>query len=170
MTERFSAKVLEQFAETLLHRGGLAGDKARVVAEILLEGDLLGHATHGLQLLPAYLEELTGGRMTSDGEPHVLAEKEAALLWDGLYLPGPWLVVRAMEALFDKAKKHGSATAVIRRSHHIGALAAYMKRATDRGMVLVLTCSDPSLAAVAPHGALGGVYTPNPIAAGFPTS
>jgi len=167
---RISAPALSLFAETLLRKAGLTQDKAAVVAEILLEGDLLGHSTHGLQLLAAYLQEITEGRMTKDGEPEVMSERDGALLWDGRYLPGPWLVVRAMDALFEKLKTQGSATAVIRRSHHMGALTAYMKRATDRGFVLVLTCSDPSVTSVAPHGATTGIYTPNPIAAGFPTS
>lgn len=139
------------------------------MAEILHEGDLMGHSTHGFQLLGPYLKELAEGRMAKDGEPRVLSETSSAFLWDGGYLPGPWLVVRAMDELLRKLPDAGSATAVIRRSHHIGALTAYLKRATDRGIVLLLTCSDPAVASVAPHGARTGVYTPNPIAAGFPT-
>ena len=34
---------------------------------------------------------------------------------------------------------------------------------------MLLTCSDPSIASVAPHGAVEGRFTPNPIAAGWPT-
>ncbi len=170
MTRRFQAETLRAFGQALLEKTGIAADKAAIVADILLEGDLMGHSTHGLQLLPRYLEEAAEGRMAGEGAPEVLSERGAALLWDGKHLPGPWLVVQAMEALFEKARTQGSATAVIRRSHHIGALAPYMKRATDRGYACLLTCSDPAVASVAPHGATTGVYTPNPIAAGWPTS
>jgi L-lactate dehydrogenase len=58
---------------------------------------------------------------------------------------------------------------VIRRSHHIACLAAYLKRATDRGLLMLLTCSDPNTASVAPYGGLDAVFTPNPLAAGIPT-
>jgi L-lactate dehydrogenase len=58
---------------------------------------------------------------------------------------------------------------VIRRSHHIACLAAYLKRATDRGLLMLLICSDPNTASVAPFGGIDAVFTPNPIAAGFPT-
>ncbi len=170
MSKRIKAAVLQGFGQSLLEKTGLTKGKAAAVAEILLEGDLMGHTTHGFQLLNAYLKDADEGRMTKDGEPKVLSERGAALLCDGRYLPGPWLVVRAMEELFKKVEAHGTATAVIRKSHHIGALAAYMKRATDRGLAVVLTCSDPSVASVAPHGGTTGVYTPNPIAAGYPTS
>jgi L-lactate dehydrogenase len=167
---KYNARSLSDFALNLLISSGLTNPKASSVAEILLEGDLLGHTTHGLQLLPGYLKELSEGRMERDGEPAVLNDGAAALLWDGRYLPGPWLVQHALDEVFARAARLGSASAVIRRSGHIGALAAYLKRATDRGIMLLLTCSDPSVSSVAPHGAAKGVYTPNPIAAGFPTA
>src|SRR5262249_29693594 len=40
---------------------------------------------------------------------------------------------------------------------------------TDAGLVIVLTCSDPSGAGVTPHGGVASRITPNPVAAGFPT-
>jgi LDH2 family malate/lactate/ureidoglycolate dehydrogenase len=58
---------------------------------------------------------------------------------------------------------------VIRRSHHIACLAAYLRRATDQGLVMLLACSDANSASVAPFGGLDAVFTPNPVAAGFPT-
>jgi L-lactate dehydrogenase len=158
-----------EFARDLLEKAGLTNLQAAQVAEILLEGDLLGHTTHGLQLLPSYLKELAEGRMAKEGEPELLNDGGAAQLWDGRYLPGPCLVLRVLDEVFARAARLGCASAVIRRSGHIGALAAYLKRATDRGLVLLLSCSDPSVSSVAPYGAAKGVYTPNPIAAGFPT-
>jgi L-lactate dehydrogenase len=59
---------------------------------------------------------------------------------------------------------------VIRRSHHIACLAAYLRRATGRGMMAIVYSSDPVAASVAPFGALSPVFTPNPLAAGIPTS
>ena len=40
---------------------------------------------------------------------------------------------------------------------------------TDDGLVILLTCSDPSGAGVTPHGGVASRITPNPLAAGFPT-
>ena len=97
MPDRHSADQLLAFAHTLLARAGLDDDKARIVAEILLEADLLGHTTHGLALLALYLAEIEKGAMAKTGEPRLLADFPAAVTWDGLRLPGPWLVVRALE-------------------------------------------------------------------------
>jgi len=47
----YDAADLEVFGAALLAIIGLTKDRARAVAEVLVEGDLLGHDTHGLQLL-----------------------------------------------------------------------------------------------------------------------
>ena len=160
---------LIDYAQSLLTAAGLEYEKASSVAEVLVEGDLMGHDTHGLALLPGYLDELASGSMEKLGAPTVLADYPAAVTWDGRRLPGPWLVLQAMELACTRAASQGSCTVVIRRSHHIACLAAYLKRATDRGLLMVLTCSDPNTGSVAPFGGLDPVFTPNPIAAGIPT-
>lgn len=169
MAARYSSSGLIGFASTLLARAGLDCEKAAVVADILVEGDLLGHTTHGLALLPAYLGEIEKGAMTVTGEPSVLADLPSAVAWDGRRLPGPWLVVRALDLAAGRARKNGTCTVVIRRSHHIACLAAYLRRMTDQGLMALLSCSDPGMSSVAPHGGRRAVFTPNPIAAAWPT-
>jgi len=169
MTARYPAARLRAFASQLAQHAGLAADRADDVAGILVEADLMGHTTHGLALLGPYLKSLEDGTMTAAGQPQVVADRGAAVTWDGNFLPGPWLVLRAMGVAFARLPEHPVVTVAIRRSHHIGCLAAYLKRATDRGYAMLLLCSDPSVASVAPFGALAGRYTPNPLAFGFPT-
>jgi LDH2 family malate/lactate/ureidoglycolate dehydrogenase len=169
MSAHFAAARLAAFATALLENSGLDLEKAQVVAGILVEADLLGHTTHGLQLLAPYLEELSRGRMAKTGSPRVLADFPAGVTWDGLNLPGPWLVVQALNLAIVRARTNGTCTVVIRRSHHIACLAAYLQRVAEQGMLVVLTCSDPRMGAVAPHGGRRGVFTPNPIAAAWPT-
>jgi LDH2 family malate/lactate/ureidoglycolate dehydrogenase len=58
---------------------------------------------------------------------------------------------------------------VIRRSHHIACLAAFLPRATDQGCMILLATSDPADASVAPFGGTTPVFTPDPIGVGIPT-
>jgi L-lactate dehydrogenase len=167
---RYRADDLRRFAQELLSRTGLADEVASDVAAVHLDGDLLGHSTHGLQLLAAYLREIAAGRMTRAGAPEVVSCHAGSELWDGKRLAGPWLVLRALETAARIARVQGTGTVVIRRSHHFACLAAYLKRATDDGLMMILTCSDSSVCSVAPFGAVTPVFTPNPIAAGIPTS
>ena len=169
MDKRYDADILIAFAESLLEKSGLPPEPAAVVADILVEGDLFGHTTHGLQLLAPYLKELREGGMSRTGDPTVLQDRGSAVTWDGNYLPGPWLVRRAMELSFERIATHPVMTVNVRRSHHIACLQAYLKQATDRGLVMLLISSDPSCGSVTPYGGCTPLFTPNPIAAGFPT-
>jgi LDH2 family malate/lactate/ureidoglycolate dehydrogenase len=166
---RHSAASLTDYAERLLVAAGLRADMAKATAGILVEGDLLGHSTHGLALLPGYLGELANGGMAKSGEPVVLRQRAAAQAWDGQRLPGPWLTLRALDAAMAMARSEGTGTVSIRRSHHIACLAAYLTRATAHGFVALVLSSDPFGASVAPHDAVSPVFTPNPIGAGIPT-
>jgi LDH2 family malate/lactate/ureidoglycolate dehydrogenase len=167
---RWPAAALVTFATALLERAGMRADIARDVAAILVDGDLLGHTTHGLALLAPYLDQVESGGMAKAGAPAVVQSRPAAALWDGGRLPGPWLVLRALDTAATMAATYGTGTVVIRRSHHIACLAAYLMRAAERGLVAIIQSSDPITAAVVPHGGTTPIMTPNPIAAGLPTS
>jgi L-lactate dehydrogenase len=167
---RYDAVTLGAFATALLQRSGVRDDIAATVADVLTTADLLGHTTHGLALLAPYLAEIEKGSMTKAGEPAVVNARPASETWDGKRLPGPWLTLRALDRAIAMASTCGTGTVVIRRSHHIACLAVYLLRATERGMVAIVQSSDPTVVAVVPHGGMTPIITPNPIAAGLPTS
>lgn len=167
--ERWIVSDLVGFGEALLQAAGFDADKAAVTAQLLVEADLLGHTTHGLQLLAPYIAAAEAGSLRTTGEPTVIADRPAALTWDGNYLPGVWLTDKALGEAVARAQELGTAMVAIRRSHHIACLAAFLGRATDQGLMAIITSSDPAVASVAPFGGRRPLYTPNPIAVGIPT-
>lgn len=168
-TVRHDSAALVELAGSLLRSAGMPGDRADDVAAILVEADLMGHDTHGLQLLPTYLAEIESGSMAVQGDYTVLSERAAVATWDGHRLPGPWLTLRALDAAMARARDYGTGTVTIRRSHHIACLAAYLERATHAGYVMLLFSSAPAAATVAPFGGTRAVFSPSPLAVGFPT-
>ncbi len=167
--KRYSADALMEYATRLLEKAGMDADKSEVVAEILVEGDFLGHDTHGLQLLAAYLADIEKSELATTGQPRVIADLPAAVAWDGMRLPGTWLTAHAVDLACERAQAHGTCTATIARAHHNACLAAYVKHATDRQLMVLLTTSAAELQTVVPYGGRRGVITANPIAAGWPT-
>ncbi len=168
-TSRYRVTDLIEYATALFRATGCDGDKPETIATVLVEADLLGHTTHGLQLAPSYLSELSSGKMTSCGEPEVVADRGGAITWDGRRLPGVWLTARAVDLAVARAATQGIVAVAIRRSHHIGCLASFLQRATDRGLMIIIASSDPAGANVAPVGGRKAVFTPDPIAVGIPT-
>jgi LDH2 family malate/lactate/ureidoglycolate dehydrogenase len=165
----YAAADLVRFAADLFAAAGCDGDKPQIIGSLLVEADLLGHTTHGLQLAAPYLGELEAGKMTATGEPAVVAERGGALTWDGRRLPGVWLTAKAIDRAVERARAHGLGAVAVRRSHHIACLAAFLQRATDKGMMIILSSSDPDDGSVAPFGGTRAVFTPDPVAIGIPT-
>lgn len=161
---------LAAFAARLFTAAGLDADKADCVADLLLLTDMLGRSTHGLAQCPAYLDELVNGRMTATGAPETVRDTGATLVWDGGYLPGLWLMQQALSLGFERLPEHGVFTFSMRRSHHIGCLAALARQATDRGYYAMIASSGPHTKVVAPFGGKEGLFSPNPFAFAFPTT
>jgi L-lactate dehydrogenase len=156
------------WARRAFQKAGLPSGPAEAVARGLIEADLYGHSTHGLALLPDYVEELENGTMTRDGEPAVVADAGAAVLWDARRLPGVWTTMLAVDEAVRRAEKLGVGAVAIRRSHHIACLAAFLEEPARAGNLVLVFSSDPSDAHVAPYGGRERVFTPDPIAAGIP--
>lgn len=151
-TQRYSANALIEYATRLLEKADMDADKSKVVSEILVEGDLLGHNTLGLQLLAQCLSDIGKGELATTGQPGVSADLPAAVAWDGMRLPGTWLTATAVDRTCERAQTHGTCTVAISRGHHNACLAAYLKRATDRGLMELVTTAAAERHTVAPVG------------------
>jgi L-lactate dehydrogenase len=169
-TRLYSSESLLSAATALFTHAGLAGDKATTVASSLLDADTMGHATHGLALVPWYLEAIRSGSMACAGEIEVISDRGACVAWKGQRLPGAWLIHRAIDLALARVAAHGVVTITIAGAHHTGALATYLPRLTRQGLMPILSCSGPAATGVAPYGGTRPLFTPNPLAAGIPTA
>src|SRR5437762_12094275 len=77
------AEALSSFAECILAALHVPESKARLVAESLVAANLRGVDSHGVQLLPYYIEQLEWGDMDAQAEGRVISESGACLLYDG---------------------------------------------------------------------------------------
>lgn len=168
--QRYPVAALERITQALFVAVGMEADKARCVTDALLSADSMGHSTHGLALAPWYLEAARSGVMTLTGDKTVVNDRGACLTWNGNRLPGAWLIHQAIDTALARIEQHGVVTVAIANSHHTGALATYLPRLTERGLLVQLVNSGPAAAGVAPFGGTQALFTPNPIAAGIPTT
>jgi LDH2 family malate/lactate/ureidoglycolate dehydrogenase len=167
---RYRPNELTDYAFDLFQGAAMPAEQARTVAKVLVEADLLGHDTHGLQLAPAYLNAITEGSLNVTGEHEVVSDRQAAVVWNGRRLSGIWLTTQALDLAARRARAYGVGAVAIRDSHHTACLAAYLEPITAGGQVAFIACSDPAVATVAPYGGLDPVFTPDPMAIGIPTT
>lgn len=168
MSLRYSASDLQQFASQLFQRAGLAAERADVLAEVFLQADLMGFTTHGLNRVSSNLSWLQEGESRTEGEPQVLADRGNCFNWDAQFLPGPWVLTRAVEQALERVPEQGVVSATIRRSQHIACLAAYLPPIVEAGYVAILTCSTPAENTVSPQGSRDPLFSANPLAFAAP--
>lgn len=167
--QRYRYEDLLGFSTRLLARAGLPRERAETVASLLLEADLLGYSTHGMQRLPTNVEWLLNGETRREGVHEIVSASRNTEVWDAQFLPGPWITAKAVDRACDMARAEGSGIVVVRRAQHIACLASYLERATRRGIMVMISASTPTEAVVVPHGGLSRVFSCNPLAAGIPT-
>ena len=78
-----SVPELTRFAEDVLMGAGVPADKAEVTAACLVAANLRGVDSHGMQLLPFYIEQLLAGEMDPRTDGRVISESGCCLLFDG---------------------------------------------------------------------------------------
>lgn len=169
MSVLFNAQELVAATNALFVKSGLAAPIAAAVAEILVDADLLGYNTHGLQFVPAYLSAIEAGKTRLDGVPEIVHDSGGSLVLDADRLPGQWVMLQALELATARLAKHPLMSVVVRRSSNISCLATYVKRAADDGYIALLMASAPGNAVVAPHGGRRGLLSTNPFAFSIPT-
>jgi L-lactate dehydrogenase len=108
--------------------------------------------------------------MQLHGEPAVLRDRAAVFSWDAAFLPGPWVVTRALAELAQRARHAGVAAATLQRCTHVACLAAYLIPLLEQQLVGVLVVSTPDERFISPFGARQAVFSNNPLAFCAPTS
>ncbi|BBX74693.1 Ldh family oxidoreductase [Mycobacterium shinjukuense] len=153
-------------AEVLTAYGALEGD-AHVQARNLVEGDLRGQHSHGIQRLGVLVGRIRNGVLTPRAAPRQEWQTGAVLRVDGDRGFGPVVAFSAVQAIIDRAETTGVALAAIGNANHLGILAPYVEKMAAAGMVgIALTTSE---ALVHAWGGAAAMVGTNPIAIAAPT-
>ncbi|SER68215.1 Malate/lactate/ureidoglycolate dehydrogenase, LDH2 family [Vreelandella subterranea] len=165
---RVAVADLEGFIARILHRAGADAASAQAVTRALVTASRMGTDSHGLRLLPHYIQALQGGRI--NGRPKMqFSQRLPATGYldadDGLgHLAG----YTAMAHAADMAEKVGLGAVAVGNSSHFGAAGCYALAAAERGLIGMAFCnSDPF---VLLHEGRSPFHGTNPIAFAAPVN
>ena len=114
---------------------GFNEDQAKQITDVLLEADLSGIESHGVQRMIRYHKEITGGMVKLDAKPEVVFETPLSAVIEGNDAMGQTLGVQAMQMAIDKAKKSGFGMVTVRNSNHYGVAGYYSRMAAAEGLI-----------------------------------
>jgi uncharacterized oxidoreductase len=140
------------------------------VARGCTEANLAGHDSHGIQLIPSYLERIKVGHIVPGAPWMIVQETTTTTVVDGHWGFGFVVNERAMKCTIEKARTSNVAAATVYRQGHVGRLGAYPLMAAEQGMIGIATAdSGRSPKGVAPFGGREARLGTNPIAIAVPS-
>jgi hydroxycarboxylate dehydrogenase B len=149
--------------------GGSPESEARGLGENLVDANLAGHDSHGVSMLPLYIDMVRAGTMKVGASPTIVAETAATLVVEGNRGYGQTIMAQATDMLCAKAKKSGAAVLALRETHHIGRIGAWAERCAAQGLASIFLVDVAGVdAKVAPHNGRDARLGTNPICLGFP--
>jgi uncharacterized oxidoreductase len=164
----FQKDALVRAIEAIAAAGGSEPSEARLVAENLVEANLLGHDSHGIGMMPRYVEALLQGGLKANRHVEVRLDAGALLSLDGGTGYGQVIGGEAMTLAIARAKQHGASVTALANAHHLGRIGHWAEMALAEGLVAMHFANVLSYARVAPHGGANGRFGTNPCCIGIP--
>jgi len=166
-----SADQLIEVARSLLIAAGASEEEAAIVARYNIGANLVGHDSHGIILIPTYIDRIKAGHIVPQAPWVITQETATTTVIDGNWGFGYVVTDRAMRYTIDKAKTQNVAAATVFRQSHIGRLASYPLLAAGEGMIAMITAdSGRSPKHVAPFGGAKARLGTNPICFAVPSN
>ncbi|MGV0645781.1 Ldh family oxidoreductase [Mycolicibacterium sp. XJ2546] len=162
----YSACVLIEAASVIFAAAGMTNDAARQVAEALVEADARGICSHGLMLVPMYVNRLCAGSVTTNTEAEIVVDRGAIAVLDARHAVGVCTADQSMSLAIKKAKVFGIGAVTTRHAFHFGGGFRYAQQAVDANCIGIASANTRALMP-APGGATAVVGN-NPIAVGVP--
>lgn len=132
---RVKADRLTSYIRAICEKDGSEPGEARIVAENLVLANLYGHDSHGVGMVPRYIENARAGNCKRNWHARVVVDNGAVITVDGGKGYGQVVAGEAMDFGIERARQFGVCVVGLRNCHHIGRIGAWGERCADAGMV-----------------------------------
>src|SRR5271154_5426784 len=112
-----AAENLLSWAVQLLEAAGIPAPKAHLTAESLVAANLRGVDSHGVLLLPYYIEQVERGDVDPNADGQVASESGGCLVYDGENGIGQYVASVCCGHAVRLARAHGISMVVARESN-----------------------------------------------------
>ncbi len=164
---RVSADVLKAQILSVFKAWGMPDGTAATAAEVMVETDLRGVDSHGINMLQQYRETFRRGALNVKATIRVLRDRPTSALIDADRGLGHPVSVDSMDRAIEKARRHDIGLVCVTNSHHFGAAGYYAERAARAGMIGIVTTSTRGITLVPTRG-IEPVLGTNPFAFASP--
>ena len=150
----------------VLSRLGASPPECSIQANVLTEGDLRGHHSHGLQRLPVLATRIKKRLIRVNVDPSYTWTADSVLSVDGKDGLGTFVAELALDVAKSAVGQRGIVAVAIRNSSHLGMIGYYCEKKAREGYICIAMTESEAL--VHPHGGTKALVGTNPIAIGIP--
>jgi uncharacterized oxidoreductase len=165
---RVSAPDLVAAVRAIVRAGGSSVEEAELVATNLVEANLRGHDSHGVGMIPRYVDSLQEGGLCVEEHVAITLDTGALLTLDGRQGYGQVIGLEAMRLGAERAHRHGVCGVGLAHAHHLGRIGHWAEQCTAEGLVSIHFVNVLSRPIVAPHGGRDARFGTNPFCVGIP--
>lgn len=168
---RFAPERLEEFVRRVVAAAGGGEEAAATVARHLVLANLSGHDSHGVGMLPTYVDAVLVGRLDPRAPPEVVQERGGVAAVEGRRGWGQVAGRVATAHAIVLARSHGVAVVALRDAFHIGRIGDYGEQVAAAGLVSVHFVNVTGIGPlVAPFGGADARFATNPICIALPAT
>jgi uncharacterized oxidoreductase len=168
MSINLQATALQRGVASVVAAGGSSTAEAEQVAANLVLANLSGHDSHGVGMLPRYVDALLEGGLQPNASLRITLDSGSLLALDGQRGYGQVVGSQAMELGIARARQHGSCILALAHAHHLGRIGHFAEMAVAQGLVALHFVNVLSRPVVAPWGGGDGRFGTNPCCIGVP--
>jgi len=159
---------LHAVARAIFRKAGSSERECKLLADHLVEANLKGHDSHGIGMIPAYIESLLAGELKLNATLKTVTDSESLLVVDGGVGLGQSMAHDAMVLGIQRAKQKGSAIVALRNAHHIGRIGHWAEQCAEANLISIHFVNVIANAVVAPFGGAAARLVTNPVSIGIP--
>src|SRR3954470_2058261 len=168
MTKIVQADALTAECMKILRAAGSHDDEARRVSDNLVLANLSGHDSHGVGMLPRYVDSILEGGLQPNTHAKVNVDAASLIAMDGQRGYGQVVGEEAMTLGMARAKQTGSCVLTLSRAHHLGRIGHFAEMAVAQGLVSIHFVNVLSRPVVAAFEGGDGRFGTNPCCIGVP--
>ena len=157
----------EQCAAVIAGAGSSPQEAAQVAANLVL-ANLSGHDSHGVGMVPRYVDAVLEQGLAPNSGVKVQLDAGSLLTLDGQRGYGQIVGVQAMDMAIQRAGESGSCILALGNAHHLGRIGHFAEMAVAQGLVAIHFVNVLSRPVVAPWGGGDGRFGTNPCCIGVP--
>jgi hypothetical protein len=119
------AERLREIGKALLMANKVPEGEASTVARHVVNANLAGHDSHGVIMLPNYIDRVRANQIVPGAPFTIVQESPTTTVVDGNWGFGYVINEKAMQLTIEKAEKSNIAACTVFRQGHVGRLASY---------------------------------------------